>query len=63
MHGCFWRGMCRRGNAGSFRPLCHVYGDADHNAHEHADADEHTNADQHADRDDYTDANDHAHTE
>ena len=62
MHGCFWRGVFRRGDAGRFRPLCHVYADANHNSHEHANPDEHTDTNQYADRDDYTNVNDHAHS-
>jgi hypothetical protein len=63
MHACSWRSVFRRGDAGSFRPLCYIYGDANHNADEHAIADEHTDTDQHADGDDYTDINDNAHPE
>jgi hypothetical protein len=55
--------VCRRGDAGSFRPLRHVHVDANHDSHEHANPDEHPDTDQHADLDDHTDANDDAHTE
>jgi len=61
MHGCSWRGVLRRGDAGSFRPLRHVYGDANHDTHEHANTDEYPDTHQHADRDDYTDSDDDAH--
>lgn len=61
MHGCFGRDVLRGGDAGGFRPLCHVYGDANHDSHEYANPDQYTDTDQDADCDDYTDINDHAH--
>ena len=54
MHDC----LCR--SVRSVRRLRHVYGNANHDSDQYANADEHADTHQHPDGDDYTDVNEHA---